>query len=74
MPKNQLPDPSLEECVLPYHETSIPTYTDRFLFANHNIKGFSRVCMPTVVSFLRSNAYRPRPDESPGEGEVYNVI
>ena len=74
MPQSQLSEPSLQECVLPYHETSIPTYTDRFPFADHNMKGFPRVYMPTVVSFLRSNAYRPKPDGSPGEGEVYNVI
>ena len=73
MPQNQDPEPSLQECLLPYHETSIPTYTDRFPFADHNVKGFPRICMPTVVSFLRSNAYRPKPDGSPGEGEVYNV-
>ena len=30
--------------------------------------------MPTVVSFLRSNAYRPKPDGRLGEGKVYNVI
>ena len=29
--------------------------------------------MPTVVSYLRSNAYRPKSNGSPGEGEVFNV-
>ena len=38
------------------------------------MKGLPRICLPTAVSFLRSNAYRPKPDGSPGEGEVYNVI
>ena len=74
MPQNQEPEPSLQECLLPYHETSIPTYSHGFPFAQHNRRGQPRVCMPTVVSFPRSNAYRPKPDERPGEGEVYNVI
>ena len=30
--------------------------------------------MPTVISYLHSNAFRPREDGSPGEGEVYNII
>ena len=33
MPQNQLPEPSLQECVLPYHETSTSSYTDGFPFA-----------------------------------------
>ena len=28
--------------------------------------------MPTVVSYIRSNAYRPKSDGAPGEGEVFN--
>ena len=36
--------------------------------------GFPHICMPTLVSSLRSNAYRPKLDGSPGEGEVCNVI
>ena len=38
------------------------------------MKGFPRVYMPIVVSFLRSNAYRLKSNERPREGEVYNVI
>ena len=29
--------------------------------------------MPTVVSYLRSNAYRPKDNGTPGEGEVFNT-
>ena len=29
MPEHKLPDPPLQECLLPYHETSVPSYTDR---------------------------------------------
>ena len=29
--------------------------------------------MPTVVSYLRSNAFRAKDNGAPGEGEVYNI-
>ena len=29
--------------------------------------------MPTVVSYIRSNVYRPKYDGEPGEGEVFNL-
>ena len=29
--------------------------------------------MPTVVSFIRSNAYRTKANGEPGEGEVFNL-
>ena len=29
--------------------------------------------MPTVVSYINSNAYRPKSDGTPGEGEVFNM-
>ena len=29
--------------------------------------------MLTVVSYIRSNAYRSRPNGEPGEGEVFNL-
>ena len=29
--------------------------------------------MPTVVSYIRSNAYRSKPNGEPGEGEVFNL-
>ena len=30
--------------------------------------------MPTVVSYLKSRAFRPKEDGTPGEGEVFNTI
>ena len=30
--------------------------------------------MPTVVSYLRSNAFRPKENGNPGEGEIFNTI
>ena len=29
--------------------------------------------MPTVVSYLMSNAYRPRDNGTPGEGQLFNT-
>ena len=29
--------------------------------------------MPTVVSYLHSNAFRPKDNGNPGEGEVFNT-
>ena len=30
--------------------------------------------MPTVVSYIKSNAYRPKSDGESGEGEVFNLV
>ena len=30
--------------------------------------------MPTVVSYLHSNAFRPKENGNPGEGEIFNTI
>ena len=38
-----------------------------------NIIGGPQIYMPTVVSYIRSNAYRPKSDGEPGEGEVFNL-
>ena len=32
------------------------------------------MCMPTVVSYLLSNAYRQKESGAPGEGQVYNTV
>lgn len=64
----------LIELLPPYHEPSIRGHTDQRPFAPHNYRGGERICMPTMVSFLHSNAYRPKPDGSPGEGQVNNCI
>ena len=30
--------------------------------------------MPTIVSYLLSNAFRPKENGQPGEGQVYNLV
>ena len=32
------------------------------------------MCMPTVVYYLHSNAFRPKTNGALGEGQVYNII
>ena len=51
----------------------MPGHSDHFPFALHNIEGGVRSCMPTVVSYLHSNAYRPKDNGTLGEGEVFNT-
>ena len=51
----------------------MPGHSDKFPFALQNIEGGVRLCMPTVVSYLHSNAYRPKDNGTPGEGEVFKT-
>ena len=38
------------------------------------MEGGVRMCMPTVVSYLHSNAFKPKTSGAQGEGQVYNII
>ena len=31
------------------------------------------MCLPMLVSYLQSNAFREKANESPGEGQVFNI-
>ena len=73
LPTSLLPFPSLDAILKPFHIPTKPSHTDQYPFATHNKLGWERICMPTVVSYLRSNAYRPKSNGSPGEGEVFNI-
>ena len=73
LPTHLLPSPSLNTILKPYHIPSKPGHSDQFPFATHKQKGWERRCMPTIVSYLRSNAFRPKSSGSPGEGEVFNL-
>ena len=74
MPKMLLPSPPLHKVLLLFHDPSIPRHSDQRPFAPHNVRGEDRIRMPTVVSFLYSNAFKPKEDGGPGEGQVFNVI
>ena len=72
-PKLLLPSPPLSSIVKSHHVPTTPGHSDRLPFATHNEPGGARICMPTVVSYLRSNAFRPKENGNPGEGEVFNT-
>ena len=40
----------------------------------HNKAGGVRLVMPTIVSYLESNAFRSKPCGAPGDGQVYNIV
>ena len=67
------PSPPLDSILRPYHIPTKPGHSNRPPFATHNQVGWERICMPTVVSYLRSNAFRAKDNGAPGEGEVYNI-
>ena len=73
MPTLMTPSPPMQQILHPYHIPCRPRYTDRRPFAPHNIARGARLCMPTVVSYLRSSAYRLAENGQPKEGEVYNT-
>ena len=58
MPKMMGPTPALHNILHSHQYSRTPGYTDTRPFAPQNVAGEERVCMPTVVSFIRSNAYR----------------
>ena len=74
MPKMMVPTPTLRGILGPHHVPTKPGHTDELPFAPWNIIGGPRIYMPTVVSYIRSNAYRPKSDGEPGEGEVFNLV
>ena len=74
LPKLLFPSPPLSAILKTHHVPTKPGHSDRFPYALHNQSGGVRVCMPTVVSYLHSNAFRPKENGQPGEGEVFNTI
>ena len=73
MPKMMVPTPTLRWIVGPHHVPTKPGHTDERPFAPWNVIGQTIMCMPTVVSYIRSNAYRPKSDREPREGKVFNL-
>ena len=68
-----LPSPLLSSIPKAHHVPTTPRNSDRLPYATHNEQGGARICMPTVVSYLHSNAFRPKENGNPGEGEVFNT-
>ena len=74
LPTGIIPSPTLREILNHNHTPTQVGHEDRFPFARHNRMGQPRICMPTLLSFLRSNAFRTKQNSKPGEKEVYNNI
>ena len=73
MPTLLLPSPPLKTILKPYHVPTTPGHTDSPPFAMHNQKGGVRLVMPTIVSYLESNAFRRKDNGAPGEGQLFNI-
>ena len=73
LPELLLPSPPLSSILKTHHMPTTPGHFDRLPYATHNEQGGARICMPTVVSYLRSNAFKPKGNGNPGEGEVFNT-
>ena len=54
------------------HTCTMPSRSSLYPFAQHNEVGKPRVCMPTIVSFPKSHAYRLQANGKPGEGQLWN--
>ena len=73
MPKMMVPTPTLQRILGPHHVPIEPCHANVRPFAPWNSLGQTRICMPTVVSYITSNAHRPKFDATPREGEVFNL-
>ena len=74
LPKLLTPSPPLSSILKGHHIPTMPGHSDLLPFAPHNLQGGARLCMPTVVSYLKSRAFRPKENGNPGEGEVFNTL
>ena len=66
LPTHLPPSPSLDTILKSYHIPTKPGHSDHFRFATHNRAEWELICMPTVVSYLKSNARRPKSNGDPG--------
>ena len=74
LPALLTPSPPLATILKSYHVPTSPSHNDRYPFAEHNTARGERLVMPTVVSFLGSNAFRPKDTGAPTEGQVFNIV
>lgn len=74
LPKPLPPFPPLDTILNPYHTPTKPGYIDRHPFELPNQLGWARLCLLTMVSYLGSNAFRPKANGELSEGEVHNTI
>ena len=74
MPRDTAPVPSLTYILDKDHIASRPLVASRFPFVQHDIVGQTRICLPTIVSYPRSFAFRRRVNGTPGEGQLWNKL
>ena len=58
IPTDILPNPPLEDILHDYHVSSIPSRRSKHPFANHKTVNTQRVCLPTLISYPKSHAFR----------------
>ena len=73
-PRDVKPYTPLNKILQPQHVPTMPSRSSSYPFATHNKVGKTRVCMPTIVSFPKSHAYRQQANGKPGEGQLWNKI
>ena len=43
-------------------------------FTQHNVEGRPRICLPAIVSYPKSHAFRLQANGKPGEGQIWNTL
>ena len=71
-PQDKIPQPSLQQILHVDHESPMPNKTSISPFVRHNKLGEKRICMPTIVNYPGSHAYRMQENGKPGEGQLWN--
>ena len=71
-PQDICPRPNLRTILHKDHVPTDPSTSPTFPFVKHNVFKGQRKCMPTLVSYPNSHAYRQRDSGNPGEGQLWN--
>ena len=58
IPTDILPYPPLKDIMHDFHVPTLPSKCSRPPFANHNTVNAQRICLPTLVSYPKSHAFR----------------
>ena len=74
MPRDIMPLPTLNDILDPNHTTSNPLVASRWPFVDHNKVGYERVCLPNIMSYPKSFAYRRRVNGNPGGGQLWDRV
>ena len=74
MPRDITPFPSLTYILDQDHIASAPLVASTWPFVGHNVIGEPRLCLPTIVSYPESFAFRRRNNGTPGEGQLWDRV